>query len=163
MGNYNLKNILLGIGMGLIVAAVLNISADSREMTVEEIKKEAAKHNLIVLAQEEIMDSQSPENTPSPTPSAEPTPTPTAAVTPTAAPSPTTAPPASEGKITVDVKSGMSSEDITDLLAEAGLLNDKKAFMQRLGELEADTKLKMGSFEIPKGSSHEAIIKLLTR
>jgi cell division protein YceG involved in septum cleavage len=57
----------------------------------------------------------------------------------------------------------MSSEDISNLLAEAGVLKDKKAFMKRLGELGVDSRLKIGSFEIPKGSGYDDIIKILTR
>ena len=143
MGNYSLKNILLGIGIGLIIAAVLNISTGSREMTVEEIKKEAEKHNLIVLEKEEFMDRRSPENVQPPTPTAVPA--------------------ASEDKVTISVKSGMNSEEIIDLLVEAGLLEDRKAFRNKLGELGVDSKLRVGDFEIQKDSSYDAIIKILTR
>lgn len=151
MGNYNLKNILMGIGIGLILSSMINISMSSREMTVEEIKKEAEKHNLIVLAKEEIMDKQSPEDESAPTPTAVP------------APSPTSKPAASEGKTIVSVKSGMSSEDIANLLSEAGLLKDTKAFLKRLGELGLDDRLKVGSFQIPNGSGYDDIINILTR
>jgi hypothetical protein len=157
MGNYNLKNIMLGIGIGLIFSSMLNISMSSKEMTVEEIKKEAERYNLIVLTKEEIMNNPAPTEEPT----TAPTPTPTAV--PTNSPSPTPKSVTSDKIIKITVESGMSSEDISNLLAEAGVLKDKKAFMKRLGELGVDSRLKIGSFEIPKGSGYDDIIKILTR
>lgn len=161
MGNYNLKNIMLGIGIGLVFSSMINISMGSQELSIEEIKKEAAKHNLIVLTNDEIINNQTPKNETAVTPKATPAPTevpkPAQAVQ---SPSPTK--PASPSVITVNIKSGMSSENITDLLVESGLVKDKKAFVKRLGELGKDNKLKIGSFDIPKGTSYDNIIKILT-
>jgi len=154
MGSYNIKNIFLGIGIGLIAASMINISMGSRELTIEEIKQEAEKHNLIVLSKEEIMEpAVAPTATPEPTRAAEPVMT----------PSPTAAPKVQEGKVTITVKSGMSSDDITDMLEASGLLKDKKAFKKRLGDLNLDSKLKVGTFEIAKGTSNDEIIRILTR
>jgi hypothetical protein len=165
MGNYNLKNIMLGIGIGLIFSSMLNISMSSKEMTVEEIKKEAERYNLIVLTKEEIMNNPAPteEPTTAPTPAPTAVPAPTVSVVPTNSPSPTPKSVTSDKIIKITVESGMSSEDISTLLAEAGVLKDKKAFMKRLGELGVDSRLKIGSFEIPKGSGYDDIIKILTR
>lgn len=146
MGNYSLKNIFLGVGIGLIIASMVNISMGSSELTVEEIKQEAQKHGLIVLSKEEIMADQPPADEPAPT------------ATPSPAP-----PPAAQGeKITITVESGMSSEDITNLLDAAGLLKDRKAFIQRLGELGMDSRLRVGTFEIAKGTENDEIIRILT-
>lgn len=153
MGYYNLKNITLGIGIGLIFSSMVNINISSRELTVEEIKREAVKHNLTVLTNEEIYQTPAaPTITPTPTP----TPTKTT-------PSPTLTPPAVAGKITVSVKSGMSSEGIADLLKGSGLIKDTKAFLKKLEEVRMDDKLKIGNFEIPKGSSYDDIIRILTK
>lgn len=48
MGNYNLKNILLGVGIGLVFSSTMNISMGNRELTLEEVKNEARKHGLVV-------------------------------------------------------------------------------------------------------------------
>lgn len=161
MGNYSLKNIFLGIGIGLIAASMLNISMGSRELTVEEIKQEAQKHNLIVLTKEEIMDDK--PSAPEPTTAPTVTPEPTKAAAPVITPSPTAAPTVQEGKVTITVKGGMSSDDVTDMLEASGLLKDRKAFKKRLGELNMDSKLKIGTFEISKGLSNDEIIRILTR
>lgn len=145
MGNYNLKNIMLGIGIGLVFSSMINISMGSKELTVEEIKKEAVRHNLIVLSNEEILSNQSSANNPSITPS------------------PTPEPMVSEGNITVTVKSGMSSETIAELLKTKGLVKDKEGFLRRLGELGKESILKVGSFEIPVNATYDEIINILTK
>lgn len=156
MGNYSIKNITLGIGIGLVISSMINISIGSRELSPEEIKKQAVKHDLIVFTREEILNNQATEAAPTPTPAAAPAKAP--APSPTASASNTPA-----GNITVEIKSGMSSESIAGLLKDKGAIADIKAFQKRLGELGKDDKLKIGSFEIPKGSSYDDIIKILTR
>jgi len=145
MGKYNVKNIMLGIGIGLVIASMANISRGSSELTVEEIKRQAEKHNLIVLSVEDIISKNEADEQKV----AEPTAAPTEA-------------PASE-KITVNIVKGMTSEEITDLLLENGLITDKKSFTRRLAELKVDNRLRTGSFEIEKGASVDEIIKTLTQ
>ena len=62
MGNYNLKNIMLGVGIGIVFSSMLNISMGNREMTMEEIRNEAMKHGLFVFSKEEIISSRNQEN-----------------------------------------------------------------------------------------------------
>jgi hypothetical protein len=144
MGNYNLKNIMLGIGIGLVISSMINISIGSKELTVEEIKKEAVKHNLIILSKEEIINNQPTTEESSLTQEAE------------------AEQPVSEEKVEVNIISGMSSESVADLLKEKGLLNDTKAFLTRLEEVDKENVLKVGSFEIPKSSDFDEIIKIIT-
>ncbi len=59
MKNFNIKNIVLGIGIGLVFSSMINIGTYGRELTVEEIKKEASKHNLIILDNEDILINKS--------------------------------------------------------------------------------------------------------
>lgn len=163
MGKYNLKNIMLGIGIGLVIASMANINKGSSQLTVEEIKKEAQKNGLIVLTVDEIINKQAPEEVqvPAEQPAQAITPTQTPAVV--QAPTPTPAQTPSSQRIEVNIKSGMSSEEIAELLEEKGLLRDTKSFLRRLGELEMDERLKVGSFEINKGTGIDEIIKILTR
>ena len=123
MGNYNLKNIVLGVGIGIVFSSMLNISMGNREMTLEEIRNEAMKHGLVVFSKEEIISSRNQENN------------------------------NSLEKITVEIKKGMSSENIADLLVQKGIIDESGAFLDRLKETNAETKLKEGIYEIPKGSA----------
>lgn len=144
MGNYSLKNIMLGIGIGLVLSSMINISVGSKALTVEEIKKEAVKHNLIILTKEEILNNQPiTDNT-------------------SLNPDTTSELLASEEKITVSILKGMSSESVADLLKEKGLVKDTKAFLTRLEEVGKDEVLKVGSYEIPKNSDYDDIINILT-
>ena len=133
MGNYNLKNIMLGLGIGLVLSSMINISAGSKELTLEEINKEAQKHGLVVFSKEEIIDSQNKDNT------------------------------SLIEKITVEIKSGMSSESIAALLRQKGIIDDTGDFIDKLKETNNETKLKEGTFEIPKGSGYDEIISILTK
>lgn len=163
MGNYSIKNIALGIGIGLVISSVINISAICSDMSVEEIKKEASKHNLIVFTKEEILDNQTLEDTPSATPIQ--TDIAASQQNTTDKPSETAQnpAPAAEEKITVDIESGMTSERIADLLKEKGIIKDTREFLKRLGEIGKDDKLRLGKYGIPKGSSYDDIIEILTR
>ncbi len=133
MGNYNLKNIMLGLGIGLVLSSMMNISMGNKELTLEEIKKEAQKHGLVVFTKEEIIDSRNQENT------------------------------APAEKVTVEIKSGMSSESIAALLRQKGIIDDTGAFIDKLKEANKETKLKEGTYEIPKGSGYDEIINILTK
>jgi hypothetical protein len=167
MGNYSVKNIVLGIGIGLVFSSMINISISNKELTVDEIKMEAAKHNLIILTKEEILNSQPQGIIQEPTPTLAPTPTPTPTPSPTPtpeassnAPEPTSA---AGNKAKITVSSGMSSEAIAELLRDAGVLKDTKAFLKRLGEVGKENKLKIGTFEITKGAKYDDIINILTK
>lgn len=145
MGNYNMKNIMLGVGIGLVLSSMVNINISCNELTIEEIKKEAEKHNLIILTKEDIINNQSPADESS------------------ANPGPIPETPAYDGKISVNIKSGMSSEDIADLLKERGIIEDTKAFLKRLGEVGKDSMLKVGSYEFQNNLSYDDIINILTK
>lgn len=133
MGNYNLKNIMLGLGIGLVLSSMMNISVGNKELTLEEIKKEAQKHGLVVFSKEEIIDSRNQDNT------------------------------APMEKVTIEIKSGMSSESIAALLKQKGIIDDSEAFIDKLKESNMETKLKEGTYEIPKGSGYDEIIGILTK
>jgi len=125
------------------------------------------------LTQEEVEDfntnpdeitTETPAGTESPTtetpavveePTSEPEQTPASTPTPT----PVVETPKN---VSFTIPSGSSASKIVDLLFQAGLINDKDAFLKTLKEKGADRKLKAGSFEIPSGSSFDEIISILT-
>lgn len=145
MSKYSLKNIVLGIGIGFILAAIVNINANNRPMTVEEIKKEAEKHNLIILTKEQVINQQQADQRKEPA----------------AAPAAT---PATGGeKVTIRIESGATSERVANLLKDAGLVKDAKKFIGRLEELDKTSKLKVGEYTVRKGMSTDALIEILTQ
>lgn len=67
-----------------------------------------------------------------------------------------------DAKVTITVSGGMSSETISGLLEDAGLVDSASKFNRFLVEKGYDMKLETGSFEIKTGMSYEEIAKILT-
>lgn len=63
--------------------------------------------------------------------------------------------------VKVEVKSGMSSESVAAAVMKAGLVDNDTEFNKYLCENGYDKRLRVGSFEIPKGSDFETISKHL--
>ena len=63
---------------------------------------------------------------------------------------------------TLTVKKGYSSWSVAKILAEAGVVNDAKAYDEYLCANGYDKRISVGSFVIPAGSSEEEIAKLIT-
>ena len=63
--------------------------------------------------------------------------------------------------VSVEVKSGMSSESAASAAKDAGLVDDDIEFNKYLCENGYDKKLRVGSFDIPSGSDFETISKYL--
>ncbi len=136
MGSYHFKNIMLGAGIGLVISSMVNINMNSRELTIDEIKKESEKHGLIILTEEEILNSQPRADEPSPSP---------------------------VNEISVEIKSGMGAEDIAAILKEKGIIKDERSFLNRLKELGKESMLRLGSYKIQLNLNYDEIIDILTK
>ena len=66
-------------------------------------------------------------------------------------------------KTTITISSGMSSETISSVLADAELVDDASKFNSFLVSNGYDMKLETGSFEFTSGMSYEEIAKILTQ
>lgn len=65
-------------------------------------------------------------------------------------------------KATIKVSGGMSSETISSLLEDAGLVDSASEFNSFLVQNGYDKKLETGSFDITGGMTYEEIAKILT-
>ena len=65
--------------------------------------------------------------------------------------------------VKIDIPPGSASSNIGEILVAKNLIKDKNDFIEKAIELKLDTKLKYGEFEIPKNSSLEEILKILTK
>ena len=63
--------------------------------------------------------------------------------------------------VKVEIRSGMSSESAASAAMEAGLVDDDKEFNKYLCANGYDKRLRVGSYDIPKGSDFETISKYL--
>ena len=76
-------------------------------------------------------------------------------------PQPENPPQAQPAEIQIVVSAGDAASVIADKLLAAGAITDKQAFISDVIAQGADSKLKVGTFTIPAGSSHSDIIKIL--
>lgn len=61
------------------------------------------------------------------------------------------------------IQPGEDSDQIADKLIAAGAITDKNTFYAKLDELGISTRIQEGSFEIPAGSSLEAVCRIITK
>ena len=152
MTKYSIKNICLGIGIGLVIASIANISAAPKSLSADEIKREAAKLGLIVMEPKDLIQKQPQESKEEHQQVNEPE-----------QQTPAEQEPSRQEQTTVIViKSGSSSESIAELLLSNKLIADKKVFLNRLTELNKESKLQIGTFKIPAGASVDKIIEIIT-
>lgn len=183
-----LKSYLIGVGIGLIVAALaMGVATNSNEKPVSEASPKENKTmytmspepSVVLSMAPSVAPSKEPGPEPSLEPSEEPSPEPSKqpseapSLTPSEAPSlapseaPSVAPskePAvvvSDESVTIRVESGDNSYDICKKLCEAGLVENALDYDTYLCQKHYDNKIKSGSYTIPKGSDAEAIAVIL--
>jgi len=66
-------------------------------------------------------------------------------------------------KIKINIPAGSLPGKIGTILSDNGLIDSSRNFIAKAVELKVDTKLKSGDYSIPKGSTYEEIIKILTK
>jgi len=66
-------------------------------------------------------------------------------------------------KIKLSIPQGSDSSKIADILQASGAVEDAEEFLTKCETMEKSTKLKAGDFEIPKGSSLEDVINIITK
>ena len=99
---------------------------------------------------------EAPVETPPALPEDEPGPAETTPATPATPTTPTT-----PATIQITIEAGDAASTVADKLFAAGAITDKQAFLAEVMAQGADSKLKIGTFVIPAGSSHADIIKIL--
>ncbi len=187
MKNMNLKYYLRGLGIGVIMTAVImGIAAGGRKETLtdDEIRERARALGMteesIRLADMESPEEQEPEpedGVPAGTP-------PTASPNPESpSPEKTPAPDSStsslaeaenvsletqddspeEAAVTIQVNSGDSSFTVCSKLEEAGLIELASDFDRYLYENGYDKRINVGTYEIPAGADQQQIAKILAR
>ena len=164
MNKYSLKNIALGIGIGLIISAFANINAGQRQLTVEEFKREADRLGYYVIDMQEMI-KKNPDGINNgagldqPGGEEKTTPTPTPIATPALTPTPT---PEIAEVVELFIKRGSISDTVAEDLFQKKLIESKKEFLNKLYAARKQNSLQVGRFLIRRGVSIEEIIKILT-
>ncbi len=186
-----LKYYLRGLGIGILVTAVImGIASGKRQMTDEEVRARAKELGMVestVLSHIADMtqpDGTEPENKevdesePAAMPEeseaadaleeSEPETMPEeggAADTPEES-EPEDMPkendPAESTPVVIVIKSGQSSASVSRMLAEAGLVKDATAYDKYLCENGYDKKIQTGTYELTAGASEEEIARIIT-
>ena len=63
----------------------------------------------------------------------------------------------------VVIQAGDNSDDIAEKLLTAGVITDKNTFYAKLDELGLSSKIQLGTFEIPAGSTLDDVCKIVTK
>ncbi len=150
MSKYSVRNIILGVGIGLVISSIININASQQRLTVEQLEKEAERYNLKLVKNE--IEKSYPEEVTTPTPQ------------PEQQDIDESQNDENQQKNTVEfyIKKGSNSYNIADGLIEKGLIKDKQAFIDRLYELDKSGKAQAGTFYIPENADIDTIIKIIT-
>lgn len=167
MTKFNEKSVAVGIGIGLIIAAVLNIRVDSKPIPLNVLEEQAQKYYGKVLVPEGFENPTiTPVNEITVSPTIEPTSTETPIVLPTVAPTkaPAVKPTAVPGKVvsvSFTVTDYSTSETVANWLSKGGIV-DKSQFLDEINRRGLSTKIRNGNYTFKKGTTLEQIIKTLT-
>ncbi|WP_058303959.1 hypothetical protein [Gorillibacterium timonense] len=170
------RKFLFGLGTGIMIGAILVQlsfigstavpsslpdvspvpSPTSTAWTGEQLEKAAEEQGKVILTKEDYEQLQKPTATPTSTPTLSPTSTPTS--TPTSSPEQA----AESTKRYVYIYNGMSSNTITEYLSQAGVVQDRVAFGERLRDTRQKHKLVTGMHVFELNSDIDKVVAELT-
>lgn len=143
MKTYNLKGIILGMGIGLVISSIININIQDRILTDNYIRVEASKRGFIIvdpgdlISKEKIIDKNNNNKIFESNKYAE--------------------------EIRIEIAQGCSSDETARILLDNGLINNMDKFLEKLHEREKENKIQYGSFVLKKYSNYDEIIDIITK
>jgi hypothetical protein len=183
-----LKYYMRGLGIGIILTTlILTIARPQEKLSDKEIIRRATELGMVFGNEDnqkldDVLDNIIPSETPTPQPSSapmtdptvEPTeePTVTPSATPTKKPTPTIQPSTEveddqnnneDAEITFIVKGGMSSRQVSILLAEYGIVDNAEDFNQYIVKRGKEDVIRVGTYTVQKGASYQDIIEKITK
>lgn len=155
----DIKSQALGSGTPTPVEATKAPSATSSPTSTLTPSPESTKEISITPSIQPTVTSE-PTKAPSTTPSPKPTATPKPTKVPSATPSPDSV--QTGETYTLVVTDGMTATTVAKLLAEAGVIEDDKEFVQYLRRQKLTHYVLTGSHQVPYGASFEEIANIIT-
>lgn len=168
------KYLIRGIGIGIIYGVLMcmigfyisgkknpfaSVAIATTEAVTEEVTEASTDEITEAATTEEVTTEATTEEVTTEAPTTEEVTTEEAT---TEAPTTEEATTEEEKVKSITVSGGMGSETISSMLAEQGLVEDANSYNEWLISKGYDKKLRVGTFEIPAGSSKEEIAKILT-
>ena len=164
------KYFLRGLGVGLVVAALLLCISYRKEMTDASIIHKAKSLGMEFPGDGSAKDKSAasaskPAVSATATPSVAPSPgsTPEATETPKTTPKTTANPQSNQDYYSLTVKGGMDSSSVSKALEVARLVSSAKKFDLYLNQNGFSEKIVTGTHKIPKGASFSEIAKIITK
>lgn len=165
MKNFNIKSIILGIGIGTILTSIISmiyLAGLTPKMSKEEIISKAKEYGMVEgqgLLQSKTNEAENKEDSTKKAGSGISESKTQAEVT--------KAPAVSETKtenteIVVSVKAGDTSVTVTKKLLDAGVIKDSAAFTKALSESGLAESINIGEYKLKKDADIKSIIKIIT-
>lgn len=173
MKNFHLKSILIGIGMGAILTAIISMiymagpNPYNNKLTDKEIIDKAKKLGMIeansvlirsgqsdTKLETDIIDSTADTNTKNSESSKNSSSN--TQINPTAQPN------QPEPEMILNVVKGDTSEMVTDKLIKVNLISNKKEFIDELTKMGLTMEINIGQYKIKKGTAIKEIIRVIT-
>lgn len=140
---YDIKGIMLGIGIGLVLSSIVNININQKALNDDFIKAEASKRGFIILNPGELIDKEKTNESMKHNEKIENN-------------------EQKDEEIKIEVLKGYTPYDTAELLLNSGLILDKNEFINRIKEKNRERKIQYGVFIIKKGTSYDDIIDIIT-
>ncbi len=177
----NLKYYIRGIGVGILFTAVVMSVAfhifPNKKLTDAQIKERATELGMVEKTADGSLNDllTTPTEAPTTTPAQTNTPAPTDTPTPTDTPAPTKTPASEDtskegnskdtsnasGAIEINITQGMTSEQVSKLLKEKGIIEDSAAFSQYLVINNYTKSIKIGKFQLKAFTTYKDIVNLI--
>ncbi len=182
-----LKYYMRGLGIGILLATlILSISNTKENLTDAEIIARAKKLGMVMEDEidnnlKEVIKKPSITEGPEVTPDISVTPSPAISITPaltvtpiitpeptiTSAPNVTEQPEVTDAPqtklVTFTIQKGMSSNKVSKLLQEIGLIEDAKDFNEYLIGENKVSVIQVGTYELPENSTYSDIVDAITK
>lgn len=149
------KSVVLGIGIGMIITAILGMifsAGNPKELSKTEIISLAKGYGLV---EDKLIYGDNA--------SAESTNTAAKSTIEDSTPIKSASENVTERNIVIDIKYGSKSQDISGILLEKGVITSKEKFTAKLDLYEASTKIKTGTFMFKKNEDLDYIVKTICK
>ncbi|NLM44643.1 MAG: endolytic transglycosylase MltG [Clostridiales bacterium] len=147
MKTYDIKSIMLGIGLGLVIASIININTYGnygRVLSDDILKMEATKRGFIIFDPEDIINKNTINENSGNISSA------------------MTNNKKYDEEAKIEIMKGYDAFTTSKLLFKSGLIQDVSEFLRRIEEKNKDNKIQYGTYIIKKGTSYDDIIDIIT-
>lgn len=149
MKTYDVKGIMLGVGIGLILSSIINININRSVLTDDFIKVEASKRGFIIVDPKTLIDKEKINEK---------------SYNNTLEDSKDKIEEKQENEeIKIEFAKGYNSYEAAEVLLEKGLIVNKDEFIDRLKQRGKADKIQYGSFILKKNLSYDDIIDIITK